>query len=243
MVPTSTYTQEAEVWEPLSAGKLGGQVNPSGAGPAPSPGDLASRGSPRWDLGPEGQAFLSFRSQVNTSSASSSPSLRIRGPLLVLMSSSGAGAFPPRPVLSSGLHLRQLAPQRGVNNPEGGRGLGLTRMDSNARMSSCPTAPRGVRVGRASAGGGCLRLLDHGSDTAQVLTTHWGRLLLGLRGAVFHGSSRGWADAAEGKAMLLAPGWRKAGQRGRWHHCPHQTRALKAGVSHRFRPACYPSSI
>lgn len=124
-----------------------------------------------------------------------------------------------------------------------GRGLGLTRMDSNARMSSCPTAPRGVRVGRASAGGGCLRLLDHGSDTAQVLTTHWGSLLLGLRGAVFHGSSRGWADAAEGKAVLLAPGWRKAGQRGRWHHCPHQTRALKAGVSHRFRPACYPSSI
>lgn len=23
--------------------------------------------------------------------------------------------------------------------------------------------------------------------------------------------------------MLLAPGWREAGQQGHWHHCPHQT--------------------
>lgn len=57
----------------------------------PSPGS-SIQGHPKAGLG--GQAFLSFRSQVNTSLASSSPSVRIRGPLLVLMSSPGASAFP-----------------------------------------------------------------------------------------------------------------------------------------------------
>lgn len=105
-------------------------------------------------------------------------------------------------------------------------------------------SPQGGRTGSMTVKVGAVgRYPDHGSGIQQLWTTSWGRLLVGLPGAVSQRSPLGVGWLCGSGGMMLALGSREGGQEDCWPQALTKHRALRAAVSHWFRFSCYPGSV